>query len=403
MSSPAHSSSTAGRYAGVMTGTSLDGIDVAVVQVQPSGGMTLLGSQSFPFDPALTQALMQLQAPIDNELFESAITANRYADAVSAAILATLQPLGLKPQDIVSAGVHGQTLRHRPDLGFSIQLNAPARIAEATGITVVSDFRSRDLAAGGQGAPLVPAFHRIMVDSGEGLNLATQSEPSAQAVVNVGGIANISWLGSQTLGFDCGPGNMLMDLWIRQHQGRSFDHDGSWGRQGQVQEPLLKVMLSEPFFHQSPPKSTGRDLFSESWLNDCLAHASCAKTAPQDIQATLRVLTARAIAQELHRLEMTTHETLKNVWVCGGGARNKALMEEIGVQTRHQLGRSIPVASTQTMGWDPQLIEACAFAWLAAQTMQGLPGNLPAVTGARGERVLGSITPAARPPTPANA
>ncbi len=403
MSSPAHSSFTKGRYAGVMTGTSLDGIDVAIIQVQPSGGMTLLGSQSFPFEPALAQALMRLQAPNDNELFESAITANRYADAVSSAILSTLQPLGLKPQDIDAAGVHGQTLRHRPDLGFSIQLNAPARIAEATGITVVSDFRSRDLAAGGQGAPLVPAFHRIMVDSGKELKLTSKSQSSAEAVVNIGGIANISWLGSQTLGFDCGPGNMLMDLWIRQHQGLDFDQDGSWGRQGQLQEPLLKVMLSEPFFHQSPPKSTGRDLFSESWLNDCLARAGCAKTAPQNIQATLRVLTAQAIAQELHRLEMTTHETLKNVWVCGGGARNKALMEEIHWQTQHQLGRPIVVASTQTMGWDPQLIEACAFAWLAAQTMHGLSGNLPAVTGARGERVLGSITPAARPPTPANA
>ena len=403
MSSPAHSSFTKGRYAGVMTGTSLDGIDVAIIQVQPSGGMTLLGSQSFPFEPALAQALMRLQAPNDNELFESAITANRYADAVSSAILSTLQPLDLKPQDIDAAGVHGQTLRHRPDLGFSIQLNAPARIAEGTGITVVSDFRSRDLAAGGQGAPLVPAFHRIMVDSGKELKLTSKSQSSAEAVVNIGGIANISWLGSRTLGFDCGPGNMLMDLWIRQHQGRGFDQDGSWGRQGQLQERLLKVMLSEPFFHQPPPKSTGRDLFSESWLNDCLARAGCAKTAPQNIQATLRVLTAKAIAQELHRLEMTTHETLNKVWVCGGGARNEALMEEIHLQTQHQLGRPIPVASTQAMGWDPQLIEACAFAWLAAQTMHALPGNLPAVTGARGERVLGSITPAARPPTPANA
>jgi anhydro-N-acetylmuramic acid kinase len=375
-----------------MTGTSLDGIDVAVINMGSSGDIHLLGSQSFPLDRELAKKLMSLQTPSHDELHESAVAAIQYADAVSAAIHSTLQALGLQAENLQAVGVHGQTLRHRPELGYSIQLNAPARIAESTNITVVSDFRSRDLAAAGQGAPLVPAFHRQIF----------ASETPVQAVVNIGGIANISWLGQNTLGYDCGPGNMLMDLWVHQHQGTDFDRNGDWGQQGQVQDRLLEEMLKDPFFHQPAPKSTGRDLFSSRWLESILEKSESLKAAPVDVQATLRRLTAQSIAQELQALESSTQETLRHVWVCGGGAQNQALMNELRQQLMNRFGRAVPVDTTHLLGWDPQVIEASAFAWLAAQAMRGLPGNLPAVTGASGERVLGSITPAARPPTPAS-
>ena len=396
-------------FIGVMTGTSLDAIDVAVVEinesitlghVQPS--VVVRHFYSRPLDHAMIDALMGLQSPSDNELHRAALIANAYADAVSRAVLEALTVNGLPPHRITAIGVHGQTIRHQPQLGYSIQLNAPARIAETTGITVVSDFRSRDLAAGGQGAPLVPAFHRAIFsrsDSDTAARLPPPSESAVTAVVNIGGIANITWLGTPMFGYDTGPGNVLMDLWIRRHHGDAFDRDGAWAATGTPHKALLSAMLGDPFFSFLPPRSTGRDLFSESWLQEFLSQSAFSQISARDVQATLLALTAASIAQEIHRLEtMPRHSgsTVRcaEVLICGGGAKNTALLNQLRSELKKRCGRDVDVQSTAVRGWDPHMVEAAAFAWLAARTLDGQPGNDPQATGATGPRVLGSITPA---------
>jgi anhydro-N-acetylmuramic acid kinase len=246
----------------------------------------------------------------------------------------------------------------------------------------VSDFRSRDVAAGGQGAPLVPAFHRALF----------QQKGQPRAVVNIGGMANLTWLGKSVTGFDTGPGNALMDLWVKTHNGSPFDEGGRWAGSGQVSPALLCAMLNDPFFTLPAPKSTGRDLFNQRWLSGFLGRAEFATMPPEDVQATLLALTARSIAQELARLD--AGEGLEEVLVCGGGEKNGALMQCLRQELRASVGRDIGVRSTAQEGWDPQVVEAAAFAWLAYRTLNHLSGNLPAVTGALGERVLGVITPA---------
>lgn len=383
------------RVAGVMTGTSMDAIDVAILSI---GQQVTLGQiesvirldhfGSRPLDRQLVSMLMALQSPGEDELHRQALASNTFADAVSRTILETITQAGLAPKDISAVGVHGQTVRHRPELGYTIQLNAPARIAEATGIQVISDFRSRDIAAQGQGAPLVPAFHRAIF----------RQHPDLKAVVNIGGISNLTWLGSPLVGFDTGPGNCLMDLWVQRHHGESFDRNGAWAASGTCHEPLLRAMLSDPFFAKRPPKSTGRDLFSTQWLDQHLAqHGSL---PAEDVQATLLMLTADSIAQAIVDQETQSvaqdpeHIALSTVAVCGGGAQNPALMNTLTDRLSEKLARSIRVQSTANLGWDPQVIEASAFAWLAVQTLNGTPGNCPEVTGALGPRILGSITPA---------
>jgi anhydro-N-acetylmuramic acid kinase len=382
-------------FAGVMTGTSLDGIDVAILEI---GSQVTLGHVrptlalahffSRPMDRSLVDALMSLQSPSENELHRAALIANSFSDSIARTVLEALTSHGIPRRAIDAIGVHGQTVRHQPQLGYSIQLNTPARIAEITGITVVSDFRSRDIAAGGQGAPLVPAFHQAIF----------QSESEHRAVINIGGIANISWLAQPTLGYDTGPGNLLMDYWIRRHQGHDYDNNGLWASTGNLHMPLLHAMLSDPFFSVEPPRSTGRDLFSENWLNNFLSQARFANLQAHDVQATLLHLTARSIALEIQRLERSVVGGKKRqcdrLLVCGGGARNGHLLEAIRHQLAAILERAIPVESTEFLGWDPQVIEAAAFAWLASRTLDGLTGNTPSVTGAIGERVLGTITPA---------
>ena len=376
--------------AGVMTGTSLDAIDVAVLQTEAPGrpGPTLKGFFSRPLAPALREALLELQQRGDDELHRAALIANSFADAVSVAIMEALSGMGLASRDIAAVGVHGQTIRHQPPLGYSIQLNAPARIAEATGITVVSDFRSRDIAAGGQGAPLVPVFHEAL--------FAAAGQP--RAIVNIGGIANISWLGRPLRGHDTGPGNMLMDAWIAHHAGQAFDQDGAWAASGSVHQPLLQAMLAEPFFSLAPPKSTGRDLFSMDWLTAVMRTHGLDGIAPRDVQATLLALTAQSIAAQIALLEAQSVASdqgpCDRVLVCGGGACNTALMASLQQAIAIATGRALPVASTETLGWPPQTIEAAAFAWLADRTMAGQTGNCASVTGALGPRILGAITPA---------
>ena len=271
-------------------------------------------------------------------------------------------------------GAHGQTIRHLPASGYTRQINNPALLAELTGIDVIADFRSRDVAAGGQGAPLVPAFHQAVFGS----------NTETRVVANIGGISNISILKSDgsVTGFDTGPGNLLMDGWINQHQGAAFDEDGRWAASGTPDAALLQALLAEPFLALPPPKSTGRDLFHAQWLAAKLQNLPALRA--EDVQATLTAFTATSLADAIRR----SAADAAGVYVCGGGARNTYLMRLL------QEALTMPVAPTDALGVAPGAVEGLAFAWLAARFCDRLPGNLPAVTGARGSRILGALYPA---------
>ena len=369
-------------YLGLMAGTSLDGVDAVLMELSDGTAPHPLGHRFLPFPEALRAELMALNdSGGHDELQRAALAANGVARCYATLSLTLLEQLAIRPAQVRAIGAHGQTVRHRPGAfdgtGFSLQLlNAPL-LAELTGIGVVHDLRSRDLAAGGQGAPLVPAFHRAML-----------GRPDANiAVLNVGGISNLSLLRADgdTRGFDCGPGNCLMDLWASRHLGQPYDADGRWAAQGQVLPKLLQSFLSEPYFQQAPPRSTGRDLFNAAWLDRHQAdHAADAH--PVDVQATLLALSAHCVADSLRRWGQGNYEELL---VCGGGSLNGRLMQELQAQ--------LPVSrvmSTDSRGIPAMQMEAAAFAWLAMRWLRQLPGNLPAVTGARGPRVLGSFSPA---------
>ena len=359
-------------YIGVMSGTSLDGADAVALEISPEHTQ-VLGAYSMPFGD-LRAPCLALQSPQANEIHTAQLIANQLADLYSQAILTLMDDLALTPAKVRAVGVHGQTIRHRPELGYTVQLNQPARIAEQTGLTVVSDFRARDLAAGGHGAPLVPAFHDAL------WRVANKN----RVVVNIGGFANISVLNAEqaTFGFDTGPGNVLMDLWVAHHHGLAYDANGAWAAQGQVDAPLLASMLADPYFQQPAPKSTGRDYFNWDWLSaQCARHPNVSNV---DVQTTLLALTAHSISQEIRKASPDCHDII----VAGGGALNRALMLEL------QMLCHCPVTNSDTLGIDPMHLEGAAFAWLAYRTMNHLSGNLPAVTGARGERILGQITPA---------
>lgn len=369
-----------GHYIGLMSGTSLDGVDGVLVAFPDDGRATLLHHASSPLEDALRAELLALNSSNGvNELHRSALAANALVRTYSRIVGDLLKQAGLQPADIAAIGAHGQTVRHRPQefdrTGYTLQLNNPALLAELTGITTVADFRTRDVAAGGQGAPLVPAFH-VGVFGRQGETVA---------VLNLGGIANLSVLRADgsVLGFDCGPANALMDFWSHRHTGKWYDAGGSWAAQGRVAEPLLATLLEDPYFAQLPPKSTGRDLFNPAWLERALAQHP--DVDAQDVQTTLAELTAISCADDLKRHAPDTHELI----VCGGGALNQHLMQRL--QT-HLPG--VKVQSSAAHGIDPQQVEAAAFAWLARQCLLGLPGNLATVTGARGPRILGAIYPA---------
>lgn len=363
-------------YAGVMSGTSLDGVDAVVADFAPVQGVCVsIGRAHLPMPPALRTELLALQSSGEDELARAAQTSIALADQYAAALLAACANSSIEPAALIAAGVHGQTVRHRPDRGWTIQLNDPARVVERTGVTVVADFRRRDVAAGGQGAPLVPAFHRALF-----------ARPDrARAVVNIGGIANVTLLvpGDAVRGFDTGPGNVLLDLWHARHGGGPYDAGGAWAASGRIDHGLLAILLSEPYFSAAPPKSTGRDLFDGAWLDAVLARYMSA-VHPADVQATLTALTARTIADALHR-----HATpIAEVLVCGGGARNDTLIEALA-----QALAPCPVLPTSRVGFAVDEVEALAFAWLAREAVAGRPGNLTQVTGARGARLLGAIYP----------
>lgn len=360
-------------YLGVMSGTSLDGLDIALVE---QGSDTRLIATRFQAMPAeLRQELLTLCSSGDDELARAAIAEQHWARLAAETINQLLGELQLPPQSIRAIGSHGQTVRHEPHLGFTIQIGNPALLAELTDITVVSDFRRRDVAAGGQGAPLVPAFHESMFASSQRI----------RAVLNIGGFSNLSLLtpGNPSHGFDCGPGNVLMDAWIQRHRSLAFDRNGDWAASGAVDQDLLAVMLNEDFFTTRGPKSTGRELFNLGWLDTHLVKHKHLR--PESVQATLLELTAISIADSL----MAAQPGTQDLFVCGGGAHNATLMQRL--QT---LLPSCKVDTTDCEGVPADWVEAMAFAWLAHCCLERIPANRPTVTGARGSRVLGAIYPA---------
>lgn len=357
-------------YIGLMTGTSLDGIDAVLVDFA-APMPRLLASHGVPYPAELRSALFALQASGDDELQRAAQAANAHSQACALAVQQLLAKSGIAAAQIVAIGNHGQTIRHRPELGFTLQIGNHALLAELTGIDVIGDFRSRDVAAGGQGAPLVPAFHHALFGDAA----------HSRVLLNIGGIANLSVLppDGAVSGWDCGPGNVLMDLWIQRQQGLPYDADGAWAATGRVLPDLLAALLAEPWFALPAPKSTGRDLFHAAWLD---RHLLGRNDAAADVQATLCQLTAQTCADAIRPAAPAA------VYVCGGGAHNRALLNAL-----QNLLPNIPIASTAALGVDPDWVEAYAFAWLAQRFTARLPANLPAVTGARGLRVLGALYP----------
>ena len=359
-------------YVGIMSGTSLDGIDIALTSFSCSTPRaSMIGARGVPFPPSLRDELLALCQPGADEIRRAGIAGQHWARLAAQGVNELLRQYDIRPSQVAAIGSHGQTIRHHPESGFSIQVGAPALLAELCGIDVICDFRNRDLAAGGEGAPLVPAFHAWLL-GGQQL----------RAVVNIGGFANLTLLGECVSGFDSGPGNVLLDHWMHRHHGQLFDADGAWARSGKPIPELLRKMLADPYFARSAPKSTGREYFHPTWLDQ---HLRGRHDDPEDVQATLLELTARTIADALEHSQPQTQE----VYICGGGVRNGQLMERL-----QQLLAPRQVASTAALGVDPDWMEAIAFAWLAWRCQSRQPGNLPAVTGAGGERVLGAVYPA---------
>jgi anhydro-N-acetylmuramic acid kinase len=352
-----------------MSGTSLDGIDAVLVDLgQPQP--LLLAKYYLPFDDKLKNDLLALHLPAPDELHRAQIVGNQLARMYAAAVATLLTRTKSSNHAVKAIGCHGQTIRHCPEHGYTLQIGNAALLAELTGIAVVSDFRSRDIAAGGQGAPLVPAFHdKVMRHPG-----------IHRVIVNIGGISNLTNLPSRAAssGFDCGPGNLLMDAWCTQHTGKPYDDNGAWAASGKALPALLKLMLDEPYFTLPPPKSTGRDLFNMTWLQ----HKLNGQERAEDVQATLMELTCLTIAQSIQQY----CGGAKEIYLCGGGAHNHALCNRISA-----LLAECSIQTTDTLGVDGDYLEAIAFAWLAQQTLHGRPANLPLVTGAKHPCVLGAI------------
>jgi len=358
-------------FIGLMSGTSLDGVDAALVEFNNEQQPRVLNTHFVAYPAVLRAEILALQHPTENELETTALMGNTLARLYADAVNQLLHSAKLSPGAIAAIGCHGQTIRHRPELGFTLQIGNPALLAELTGITVVADFRSRDIAAGGQGAPLVPAFHKALF----------AHDKVNRAVINIGGIANITYLArtGEIFGFDSGPGNMLLDAWIKQHLNLDYDADGAWAATGNVIDPLLSKMLTDPYFSLTPPKSTGRDLFNNKWLN---AHLTNNSYQPNDVARTLVALTAHTI----HNALMEHCGTVDEVYLCGGGAKNSLLKRHL-----QALLGNIALSITDDLGIHIDWAEAVAFAWLAKQCSDRQTANLPEVTGAKGTRILGAI------------
>jgi len=360
-------------YLGLISGTSADSIDAALVSFA-GGTPQVKATYAHPWSASLRErmlALMQEEATLDLDAFGRLDV--EIAHCFAEAALQLLQQSGTPARSVRAIGSHGQTMRHRPggDYPFTLQLGDASVIAERCRIDVVADFRRADIAAGGQGAPLLPALHAMLL----------AREGHSRVVLNLGGIANITVLDAHgdVLGFDTGPANGLLDAWCLRHRGEAFDRDGAFAASGTVDTPLLEALLADPYFALAPPKSTGREHFHLSWL---ATHPHLANLSPADVQATLLELTARSVSEAITRQTPPSADVL----VCGGGTHNHRLMQRLA-----ELLAPRVVSSTAAHGIDPDFLEATAFAWLARQRLLGLPGNLPAVTGARGARVLGAI------------
>lgn len=370
-------------FIGLMSGTSLDGVDGVVADWSGPKPQVLVHAHQ-PFSASWRRELLALNTAGDNELHRAALASNEVARSYARVVQQLLDTSRLKAEAITALGAHGQTVRHRPlefdGVGYTAQLLNGALLAELTGISTVCDLRSRDLAAGGQGAPLVPAFHAGLFGQ----------VGKYVAVLNLGGIANLTLLSAEggVSGFDCGPGNALMDGWCERHTGGAYDQDGRWAASGEVDTGLLHQMLQEPFFAKAPPKSTGRDLLHLSWVEHALETLPLdarRRLTPQNVQATLAELTAQCAVTSLH-----CHAAgVQTLLVCGGGAFNGHLMRRLQALLPH-----VEVRSTAAEGVPPDQVEALAFAWLARAFVERGPGNLPAVTGAKGPRVLGAWYPA---------
>lgn len=358
-------------FLGLISGTSADGIDAALVRFDPA--IEVIASSALHYPPEIRERLLALTAadaaiPLDEFGALDVAVGECFADAA----LKLLGATGISASAVRAIGSHGQTVRHRPDgrHPFSLQIGDPSVIAERTGICTIADFRRGDIAAGGQGAPLAPAFHA-----------AAFAALLPCAVLNLGGIANLSLLGDDAavLGFDTGPANCLLDAWNARHHGAACDIDGNWARSGSVDPDLLRDLLDDPYFRAPPPKSTGREYFNLDWLDARLGgHA----TRAADVQATLLLLSTRSIVDALER----SGSSAKRVLACGGGVHNSTLMASLAAELK-----PISLASTSSVGVDPDFVEAALFAWLAWRRLEEKPGNLASVTGARGPRILGAV------------
>jgi len=369
-------------YIGVISGTSVDGLDIALLQTQPA--LAIVDGHTRPFDPALRELLLALGQPGPQDLDDLGLADAAFAEAVVTAVRELLASKALAAEDIAAIGCHGQTVRHRPpsaparrgrlEFPFTMQIGDPNRVVEGTGITTVADFRRRDLAAGGEGAPLAPLFHEALFGRGE----------RERAVLNLGGIGNLSWLPADrrpVRGFDCGPGNALMDHWVARHRQEPQDEGGAWAASGRVLVPLLEQMLADAFVTAAPPKSTGREHFSGDWLDRQLAAYGAA--APADVQATLAEFTARCAIDALQK----HHPAVTELIVVGGGRHNAHLLRRLAAQA----GNRCRVLTSEALGVDGDSLEAALFAWLAFRTLAGLAVPTATITGARGDRVLGGV------------
>lgn len=364
-------------YIGLISGTSMDAVDAVLVS-HDTDSPKLISAHAHPIPKSLSSRLQSLVndgLPGGPEVWQLDVRLGAlFADAAAQLLVHAEVAAG----EVTAIGSHGQTVYHGPndDPPVTVQLGDPNVIAERTGITTVADFRRRDMAAGGEGAPLVPAFHRAVL----------QVPGLPRAIVNIGGIANVTVLPGNVeatvLGFDTGPGNTLLDLWCRRHRGASMDRDGAWAGGGKPVGELLEALLEDPYFGAAPPKSTGREYFNLAWLEAALERASSHRADAQDVQRTLCELTAKTIADAIRRHAADTQEIL----VCGGGAHNTTLMRALT-----SYAGNISVESTAAAGFDPKWVEAIAFSWFAKQTLEGKPSNLPTVTGARHSAILGGI------------
>jgi anhydro-N-acetylmuramic acid kinase len=362
-------------YIGVMSGTSMDGIDTVLSSISENR-ITTLHTHSEDIPESLKYKLHSLSLPGNNEIDRLGETSIELAAVIANAVNSLNKKADIKPEQIRAIGSHGQTIRHRPNLArpFSLQIGDPSTIAHLTGITTITDFRMADIAAKGQGAPLVPAFHQAIFSGND-----------TQIILNLGGIANITRLApkQETIGYDTGPANTLMDQWIKKHKQLDFDNNGEWASQGTTSSQLLKELLQDPYILQQAPKSTGREYFNLAWLQEYLDQTN--NLSPEDIQRTLLEYTAISISNEINDL---ANEAI-DIYLCGGGANNTLLIERL--QT-HMPKHNIKL--TDELGVHTQHVEATAFAWLAYRTLNGLSGNLSSATGAKKSKILGGIYPA---------